>query len=196
MGKYTLDTIKISQHAKERYAERIMERETKIDITSYILQNEQKIKEDIFKMIEYGFLLYSGKSTSDYNKQIVDVFLNGTWVIIIDPQKNNVITLYSIDLGVGHEFNQQYISQLLAKLKKAKDEYQDAIDLIVAETNNYELLIRENDNQIEEYTRIIKSLQNQNQAYRDVIESMQTKKIITEKNVRDIVAKMIGKKVF
>ena len=194
--RYTLENIRISQHAKERYAERIMDRESKIDVMTYVIQNEQKIKEDIFKMIEYGFLIYSGKSTSDYNKQNVDVFLNGTWVVIVDIQKCNVVTLYSIDLGVGNEFNQQYITQILAKLKKAKDEYQEAIDAIVAETNNYELLIKENDIQIEEYTRIIKSLQNQNQAYKDVIESMQTKKMITEKNVRDIVAKMIGKKVF
>ena len=121
-AKYTLDNIKISAHAQERYAERIMDRNEKSDVVVFIAQHKQKIKEDIFKMIEYGTLLYSGKPVTDFNRQPVDIFLNGTWVVIVDIAKCNVITLYSIDLGLGNDFNQEYISKLMQKLNVAKED--------------------------------------------------------------------------
>ena len=43
---------KITEHAKQRYAERIMDRDNKIDIAVYINQNEEKIRQDILKMIK------------------------------------------------------------------------------------------------------------------------------------------------
>lgn len=194
--KYTLDNIKISAHAKERYALRIMDKDSKADVILFISQHEQKIKEDIYKMIQYGTLLYSGKSVSEFNKQPVDIFLNGTWVIIVDIAKSNVITLYSIDLGLGNEFNQEYISKLMQKLNTAKEEYETVSIGIQTQSKTYSSIIKENTEQINEYRRIIKSLEEQNQGYTDVIESLEVNKIIAEKDVRDIIATFIGKKVF
>lgn len=194
--KYTLDNIKISAHAKERYALRIMDKDSKADITVFIAQHEQKIKEDIYKMIQYGTLIYSGKSVSEFNKQPVDIFLNGTWVIIVDIAKSNVITLYSIDLGLGNEFNQEYISKLMQKLNAAKEDYETVSIGIQTQSETYSSIIKENTEQINEYRRIIKSLEEQNQSYTDVIESLEVNKIIAEKDVRDIIATFIGKKVF
>ena len=194
--KYTLENIKISAHAKERYALRIMDKDSKADITVFISQHEQKIKEDIYKMIQYGTLLYSGKSVSEFNKQPVDIFLNGTWVIIVDIAKSNVITLYSIDLGLGNEFNQEYIRKLMQKLNAAKEDYETVSIGIQTQSETYSSIIKENTEQINEYRRIIKSLEEQNQSYTDVIESLEVNKIIAEKDVRDIIATFIGKKVF
>ena len=84
MANYKLETLKVSNHAKERYSERIMDKDNKADMLVFIQKNEQKIKEDIFKMITYGEILYSGKPTVDYNKQPVDIFLKDTWVVIVD----------------------------------------------------------------------------------------------------------------
>jgi len=194
--KYTLDNLKIGNHAKERYALRIMDKDSKADVAVFIAQHEQKIKEDIFKMIEYGTLLYSGRSVSEYNKQPVNIFLNGTWVIIVDIAKENVITLYSIDLGLGKDFNQEYINRLLQKLEAAKTEYENISLDIRKQAENYSSIIRDNAEQINEYKRIINTLEEQNKAYTDVIDSLEANKIIAEKDVRDIIATMIGKKVF
>ena len=194
--KYTLENLKLSQHSKERYSERIMDKDTKSDIAVFIAQHEQKIKEDIYKMIEYGTLLFSGKPTYEYNKQPVDIFLNGTWVIIVDIAKCNVITLYSIDLGVGSEFNQEYINKLMNKLNAAKDEY-DTVNIgIQTQKETYSSIIKENNEQINELKTMIKNLEKQNQAYLDVIESLDTDRIVAEKEIRDIIATMIGKKIF
>ena len=194
--KYTLENLKLSQHSKERYSERIMDKDTKSDIAVFVVQHEQKIKEDIFKMIQYGTLLFSGKSNYEYNKQPVDIFLNGTWVIIVDIAKCNVITLYSIDLGVGSEFNQEYINKLMNKLNAAKDEYETVNIGIQTQKETYSSIIKENNEQINELKTMIKNLEKQNQAYLDVIESLDADRIVAEKEIRDIIATMIGKKIF
>lgn len=194
--KYKLENIKISQHAKERYAERIMEKDAKIDVTLFIQQHEQKIKEDIFKMIQYGTLLYSGKSTCEFNKQPVDVYLNGTWVIIVDIAKSNVITLYTIDLGLGNDFNNEYIKQLTTKLNTVKEQFEMINIEIQTQKNTYSSIIKENTDQINEYKSFIKNLEKQNQGYLDVIESLDADRLIAEKEVRDVIATFIGKKVF
>lgn len=195
-SKYTLSNLKFSAHSKERYAERIMDKDGKSDVAVFVAQHDQKIKEDIAKMIQYGTLLYSGKSTSEFNKQPVDIFLNGTWVIIVDIAKSNVITLYSIDLGLGNDFNNQYISMLLEKLKLAKAEYETVCIGIKTQTETYSSIIKENTEQINEYRQIIKALEKQNQSYTDVIESLEADRIVAEKSVRDIIATMTGKKIF
>jgi len=191
-----MENIKISQHAKARYSERIVDKDDKSDVAVFIAQHEQKIKEDIFKMIQYGTLLYSGKSTCEFNKQPVDIFLNGTWVVIVDIAKANVITLYSIDLGLGNEFNNEYIKRLLDKLNVAKEEYDTVVTGIMTQKETYSSIIKENTDQINELKQMVKNLEKQNQAYTDVIESLETDKVIAEKEVRDIIATMIGKKVF
>jgi len=194
--KYTLDNIKISAHAQERYAERIMDRNEKSDVVVFIAQHKQKIKEDIFKMIEYGTLLYSGKPVTDFNRQPVDIFLNGTWVVIVDIAKCNVVTLYSIDLGLGNDFNQEYISKLMQKLNDAKEKYETVVMGIKTQKETYSSIIKENIDKINELKQMINNLEKQNQAYTDVIESLEVDKIVAEKDVRDIIATMIGKKIF
>ena len=194
--EYTFENLKFSTHCKERYAERIMDKDTKGDVAIFIAQHEQKIKEDIFKMIKYGTLLYSGKSISEFNKQPVDIFLNGTWVVIVDIAKSNVITLYSIDLGLGNEFNQEYINKLMEKLNVAKEEYDTINTGIQTQREAYSSIIKENMEQINEYKQIINTLQKQNQGYTDVIETLEADRIIAEKDIRDIIGTFIGKKVF
>ena len=195
-AKYTLENLKLSQHSQERYAERIMDRSEKSDVAVFIAQHKEKIKEDIFKMIEYGTLLYSGKPITDFNRQPVDIFLNGTWVIIVDIAKCNVVTLYSIDLGLGNEFNQEYINKLMQKLDAAKEEYETVVMGIKTQKETYSSIIKENTDQINELKQMVNNLEKQNQAYTDVIESLEVDKVIAEKDVRDIIATMIGKKIF
>lgn len=195
-SKYTLENIKISAHCKERYAQRLMDKDSKSDVAVFIAQNEQKIKEDIYKMIQYGTLLFSGKPNYDFNKQPVDIFLNGTWVVIVDIAKCNVVTLYSIDLGLGNDFNNQYIDKLMQKLNNVKEEYDVINTGIQAQRETYSSIINENIEQINEFKQMIKNLEKQNQAYTDVIESLEADRIVAEKEIRDVIAIMIGKKVF
>ena len=173
-----------------------MDKDTRIDIIAFIQTNEEKIKKDITAMITYGQLLYSCKPVDMYNRQPVDVYLRDTWVIIVDTRKSNVVTLYSIDLGVGRDFNEIYISRLLEQLTKAKDKYADAAIAVQHQTDEYSKLIKENENIIADYKKVIKSLQEQNEGYREVINNLQATTVVADKEVRDVVGTLIGKKVF
>lgn len=192
-----LDTLKFSNHAKERYAERIMDKETKLEVNVFIQEHEKKIKEDITKMIQYGTLLYSGKPTSDiYDKRPVDIYQNGLWIIIVDSGKNNVVTLYSIDLGVGDELNQVYVGKLLESLNTAKQNYEEVKAEIDIQANNYKDIIAQNEAIIATYRKDIKELEKYTEDLRGVIDGLNTRATLAEREVRDVVAKMIGKKIF
>jgi hypothetical protein len=148
-------------------------------------------------MIQYGTLLYSGKPTSDiFDRRPVDIYQNGLWIIIVDRDRNNVITLYSIDLGVGDEMNELYIGKLLEQLDIAKQNHEKIKADIDSEANTYKDIIAQNEAIIATYRKDIKELEKYNESLRDVIQGLQTKNTRAEREVRDIVAKMIGKKIF
>lgn len=188
--------MEISKHAETRYAERIMSMEKKADVAVFIQNHREKIKNDIEKMVEFGLLLYTGKSVSEYNKNVVDVYLRDTWVVIVDREKQLVVTLYSIDLGVGKEFNDEYITLMKNKLDKAKAEYESKKMTIVKKQVEYKNVMEQNKQIIAEYKKTIKALEEQNQMYDDLIDSMQANMQVAEKDVRDIVAVFVGRKVF
>lgn len=192
-----LANIKLTQHAEERYAERIMNRNDRIEVTTFIAQNKEKIRTDILKMIEFGTLLYSGKPTSDiYNRQAVDIYLNGTWVVILDKSAQKVVTLYSIDLGVGPELNETYINRLEEKLSEAKARKEEVAAATKEEIETYRTMIAENEALVQEYRKNIKNLEALIDSYRDVLQNLQVKTEIADKEVRTVVATFIGKKIF
>ena len=56
-----MEQLAISNHAMERYAKRIANRDTTIDINAYVQTNKEKITEDINSMIEFSQHIYTGK---------------------------------------------------------------------------------------------------------------------------------------
>ncbi len=187
----------ISRHCMERYAERIMDKENKMSITSFIATHTDKISDDINKMIEYGEMLYEGKSTSgDYNKNVVQVWLKDTWVLILDPAKNNVVTLFKIDLGLGEDFNKDYVSKLIFKLNTAKDTFEKTCSGINNRIQEYQDIVESNTATIAEYQKLINSLKEQNESYQTLIRESNTDKTIAETEIREIIGTLTSKKIF
>lgn len=187
----------ISKHAKERYAERIMEKDSILEINTFIVQNEDKIINDINKMIHYGQLIYTGKQTQkDGRSYNVEVFLNGLWIVIVDEKSKNVITLYKIDLGVDDEFNQEYVNRMIEKFNSAKENIENVIIETEKENETYNNIIEDNKNTINYYKSCIKNLEELNIAYETVINNNTVKIQIANKEAIDILNKLIGKKEF
>ena len=185
----------ISKHAKERYAERIMEKDFILEINTFIVQNEDKIINDINKMIHYGQLIYTGKQTQkDGRSYNVEVFLNGLWIVIVDEKSKNVITLYKIDLGVDDEFNQEYVNRMMDKFNAAKENLEVITSKIDKENDSYKTMIEQNIEQINEYKSYIKNLEELNIGYKTIIDNNTVR--VTDKEVADILNKLIGKKEF
>ena len=186
----------ISAHAKQRYSERIMGKED-ADVNRFVTLNEDKIKTDINKLIQYGQLIYSGKqSQKDGKGNIVDVFLKDCWVVIADSRIKNVITLYKIDLGLGDEFNKTYISKMMEKLNANKEVLESVQRQVQEESNTYKEMINDTEAQIKEYRSMIKNLEELSIGYKTVIDNNCVKITQANRNVAEVVNQMINKKEF
>ena len=190
-------TYTVSKHAKERYTERIMDKTTANEINTFLVQNDDKIVNDINKMIQYGELIYTGKQTQkDGRSYNVEVYLNGLWVIIVDVKSKNVITLYRIDLGVDDDFNHEYVRRMMDKFNAAKENVELVTYEIEHENDSYESLIRQNTDTINEYKSYIKNLEELNAGYKTIIDNNNVKIRMADREAVEVLNKLIGKKEF
>lgn len=188
---------KISRHAMERYSERIMDKNNPWDINYFISQNEEKIQNDINKMVEFGELIYAGKQKDSKGKESnVNVFRKDCWIILVDANTLNTITLYRIDLGCGNEFNEDYVSRMVEKIKAANEEVESVKEEVLEEQSMYRDMIKDNTDQIMYYKSCIKNLENLNKAYQDVVDNDSVKITQANKNVAELVNTLIAKKEF
>ena len=188
---------KISQHARQRYAERIMDKDNKNDINRFIAENEEKIKTDINKFIQYGECIYIGKqSQKDGKGNVLNVYLKDYWVVLVDGKSEVVVTLYKIDLGLGDEFNRIYVSKLMEKLNKCKKELEDTLLQVQSESDMYRQMIDDNESQIREYRTMIKNLEELNSGYKTIVDNNCVKVSQANRDVADTINKLIGKKEF
>lgn len=186
----------ISTHAKQRYAERIMGKED-TDVNRFVTLNEDKIKTDINKLINYGELIYQGRqSKKDSNGNVVDVYLKDTWVVLADSKTKNVITLYKIDLGLDDDFNKAYVSKMVEKLNANKEVLKNVQQQVQAESNTYREMISDADTQIKEYRSMIKNLEELCVGYKAVIDNNHVKIAQANKDVVDVLNTLIGKREF
>lgn len=192
-----MESLEVTKHAAERYAERILGKDSQLSVAEYLLTHEEKIQTDIAKMIAFGKLLYSGKRLfQNTDKTIQDIYLNGTWVLVVDHQKNAVVTLYSVDLGLGKEFNDLYLEKMLAKLEETKEKAETVAKEVEKQREELKQLVVENQATIVEYRKIVKSLEEQNKMYEDLMESFRVQEELAQREVVKVVAALTGKKVY
>ena len=187
----------ISAHAKQRYAERIMGKDDTVEINRFITLNEDKIKTDINKMIEYGELIYRGKSAAKNSKgNMLDVYLQNCWVVLVDKSSEVVVTLYKIDLELGDEFNKTYISKMLEKLNVSKAKLEEVKLQVYNETNMYSEMLHDAETQIKEYRSMIKNLEGLCDGYKDIIDNNIVKETQASREVAEVINTLISKKEF
>jgi len=187
----------VSAHCKTRYAERIMGKEEKSDAARFVSLNGDKIEADINKMIEYGNCIYSGRqSQKDGKGKVIDVYVQDTWVLLVDGREKVVVTLYKIDLGLGDEFNNTYVTKMLDKLNSTKVTLEDVQRQVQEESDMYRKMIDEADAQIKEKRSEIKNLEELSAAYKVIINNNCVKAAQANKDVADVLNKLIEKKVF
>jgi len=190
-------TYSISRHSKERYAQRILNKEDNNEIQRFIVENEDKISTDINKMVQYGDKIFTGKqSQKDGKGKVLDVYLKNTWVILADSSSNTVVTIYRIDLGCGDDFNQQYISKMMEKLDESKDKLMAVNIEVETESAMYKEMISDAQIQIAEFKSMIKNLESLCSAYQDIIDNNIVKVSQANRGVAEIVNTLINKKEF
>lgn len=182
----------ITNHAKERYAERIMGRDTVADIRVFVKEHNQDIIDWINKLVNYGKLLYIG-SIADH--PAARIYLKDYWCILVDSKVNRVITLYKIDLG-DDEINDLFLKKMLNKIQAAKDNVANVQAKSESEIKEYQDIININNNDIQQYENKIKALKTTNQGYELLIKG--SKAAINDANyaVQKSIEQLIAKRNF
>lgn len=192
-----LTNYKISNHAEQRFASRIMNKEDVNSINKFIVDNKDKIKTDINKMIEFGEVIYSGKqSQKDGKGKVLDVYLKDTWILLVDNSSNTVVTLYKIDLGCGDDFNLQYINKMKDKINEKKKVLDDTKTEVSTISKTYKDMINDAQAQINEYKSMIKNLEKLSEAYQSIVDNNTVKVFKSEREVADVVNTLVNKKEF
>lgn len=182
----------ITNHAYERYAERMVGRDNPTDIRTYLNAHRQDVNDRINKLINYGNLIYEGK-LRDY--PINQIYFNDSWVIVVDPKNNNVITLYKIDFGI-ESVNELFIKEMLDKIQSLNEELQE-VKVIVAKSNE-EILdtISNNTEEIKYHKSVIKSLEITNESLNNVVKESNVKIKLKEKEMSDLIDLFVSRKKF
>lgn len=199
MDTNTTETItyKISKHCEERYTQRLLNKEDNNEIQKFIVENKDKIKTDLNKMIQYGNLIFTGKqSQKDGKGNVLNVYLKDTWVLLVDIKSEIVVTIYKIDLGCGDEFNQQYINKMMEKLNASKKDLEDTQLTVLQESNMYKEMIADSQAQIVEFKSMIKNLESLCAAYQEIIDNNLVKVSQANREVADVVNTLINKREF
>lgn len=191
--KEPLENMNFTNHVLERYVERTMGK-TGNELKQFLAQNSDQVKEKILKMYEYSELFWYGK-IKDHDFTYFTINRDG-WVMVIDKNKTTLVTIYQVDLGLGVEFNKQYVSELktyvsdeMMNIEELKSQYEttvkdnnEAIDAFKEKNKLLQAEIEHNNNEI-------KFLEDQKKLDMDVIS-------LREKQLHKKIEKFIGSKIF
>ena len=188
--------IVVTKHAKERYAEGIMSKSDKLEINKYIAENEDKIVENITKMVKYGKIVYSGNNPrKDKNGSTnkVNIYANKAWVLILSAERNEVITLFKVDLGLDDDFNNLYVEKVMAKLVEQQKILEETQKQVIDENKNIRRSMEENNDKIKAYKRYTKQLEDANEGYKAIIAANLIKVSEAEDELANILEKIVSK---
>lgn len=182
----------ITNHALERYAERMAGKKDPTDMRIYIKEHKSDIENRINKLINYGELIFEGK-IKEYNSN--QVFYKDRWVVIIDPKNKNVVTLYKIDLG-DEEVNELFANKILEKIKQAQAALIPIKEEADRKIEEYRQVIDDNNHEIEYSKRMIRSLEETNSSYNILIKNANLEVDKQIKQISDLVETLIARKQF
>lgn len=191
--KEPLENMTFTNHILERYVERTMGK-TGNELKQFLAQNSSQVKDKILKLYEYSELFWYGK-IKDHDFTYFTINRDG-WVMVIDKNKTTLVTIYQVDLGLGVEFNKQYISEL-------KNYVSNELENIEELRNSYEKTIKDNNETIEELKEKNKLLQSELEHNNNEIKFLEQQKTlnlesisIKEKQLHKKIEKFIGAKIF
>ena len=190
-----MEGLQISQHAKERYAERIMNKTDKTEIAAYVNTHEEKIQTDISKMIEFGSKIYEGNTSNQTKTAYVVVYLNGTWVVLVDPKQNKVITLYTVDLMVGKEINDTYMTLIKDKIESLKNDISSTVNKLEGNNKDLKESIDEEENEYKNLKKELNRIQERMEVEKQMIESNNAAILAEKEKMKTFINGFLKRKV-
>ena len=163
-----LPNINISNHCYERYHERVKQTDGPL-LDSY----KPKYCEEIKKLFSSCEKIYNG--IIGHSTKPVDVYTNKFgWVFIVGDNVT-LITLYKVDLGLGDDFNKEFVKLSLQKIASQKTD----LDELETSTKNQKTELSEKinglENKIKDLNNLISEYKNEIDAYKSFSRVLDTK---------------------
>lgn len=191
--KEPAEKMTFTNHVLERYVERTMGK-TGNELKQFLAQNSDQIKDKILKLYEYSELFWYGK-IRDHDFTYFTINRDG-WLMVIDKNKTTFVTIYQVDLGLGTDFNKQYIAELknyvsdeLTNIEELKEQYEKTVKDNNEAIDNFKEKNKMLQAEMEHNNNEIKFLEDQKKLDLDVIS-------LREKQLHKKIEKFIGSKIF
>ncbi len=165
--------MNITNHAKERYVERIKDIKTKNEIKQYIAQNEDIINEHIMRLYKHSDNVFTGQIGGD--KTTKSFHLNGDTCLVMDG--DCIRTIYKINFAFPEKTRLMVIEGLKHEIIKLQES-------IAEESKSVEVKRQEYDGKIIQSKREIDNLKEKIEIMEDEIKIYENEKTLINKKLR------------
>jgi F0F1-type ATP synthase membrane subunit b/b' len=189
----------ISEHAKERYAQRVKGvDDDKNQTAQYIAQNKEAIEKHLQKMLSYSEVIYTGMTLNKRTniEQQFNLRVNGNW-LLLTSEDNTLITFFKKEFGFDDEsFNKIYMNKLLVAIDERNRELQDVETEVMREKELLDQNLADVDNKITTMKRELRRLEALRAGYSETKNSIVAKVNFSRKELEDYINSVIGTVIF
>lgn len=158
--------INISNHAYERFVERIVGIADPTDRRQYINSNKEMLTDRIFKMWDYAKYIWSGQLHDNTTKRF---WIRDNIVMVTDTGTTALVTLYRIDYGYKDDLNRQIAESILNDIETQRKELMFVEEDIRDTAERLELNLQEVQTKIKAHEDSIAALKQQSTAIKEQI---------------------------
>lgn len=115
----------ITNHAKERYIERIKGITDKQEIKRYLVAEDERIVKEINKLYEHSELIYRGQIGSD--RATKDFYMNGDICLVVD---DCIRTIYHINFAFPESTRLMVINDLKNEIRRLQEKVEEENKLL------------------------------------------------------------------
>lgn len=118
------------------------------------------------------------------------------WIIIIDKDRKTLITIYKVDLGLGTEFNKQYIQEIKSYVERELATIQDHKLVLQGDIVATNTAIDSMKDEIKNLKSQIAIFENQIKTWEQEIQNETDSINLEERQLQQKIEKFIGAKIF
>ena len=184
---------KISDHARERYAERNKGREGHFDVKQYTAVNRDMIDSALSKMAEHATEVYKGPGKD--GKPII-LLVQGSWMLICG-EDGTLITLFKRDLGIDDEKeNKRILGLQVEKIERLKQACADAAEKVKERREQLESEASDWDAKIIEWRKMAKDAEQLRDSLKETNRTLGVELAVAEAELEAYITELLGTKVF
>lgn len=105
--------INCTKHSLQRWVERVIGIETKLERDAYVTEMQEQLKVDMNKTLDYAMFVYKGQIGDNITR---NYYLKDEIVIVTDTVNSAIITVWKIDFGFTGDLNLTIAKRLVKEI--------------------------------------------------------------------------------